>query len=108
MIYVGTAGWNIPRAHARRFPAEGTQLARYAARLNGVEINTSFYRSHARATYERWADAVPRDFRFSIKVPRLITHARALLRAREPLERVLDEIAGLGSRLGPLLVKLPP
>jgi len=106
--YVGSAGWNIPRLHRERFGADGSQLRRYASRLNGAEINSSFYRPHAASTYERWAASVPADFRFSVKVPKLITHDRALLRAREPLERFLDEVAGLGSRLGPLLVQLPP
>src|SRR4051794_31555714 len=106
--YVGTAGWNIPRAHRDRFPSAGSQLARYAARLNAAEINTSFYRSHSVATYERWAAAVPPDFRFAVKMPRLITHDRGLTRARAPLAQFLDETAALGPRRGPLLVQLPP
>jgi uncharacterized protein YecE (DUF72 family) len=106
--YIGSAGWNIPRVHRGRFDADGSQLQRYASRLNGVEINTSFYRPHAAATYARWAAAVPRGFRFAVKVPKLVTHDRALLRAREPMLRFLDEIGGLGDALGPLLVQLPP
>ncbi|HET7694559.1 MAG TPA: DUF72 domain-containing protein [Vicinamibacterales bacterium] len=108
MIHVGTAGWNIPRAHRGRFPEAGSQLQRYAARLNAAEINTSFYRPHAAAIYERWSAAVPAGFRFSVKVPKAITHERGLTRARDPLVRFLDEIAGLGRHLGPLLVQLPP
>jgi uncharacterized protein YecE (DUF72 family) len=61
-VYVGTAGWNIPRIHRDRFPEEGSQLARYSARLNAAEINTSFYRPHAIETYARWAAAVPGSF----------------------------------------------
>ena len=106
--YVGSAGWNIPRVHRHRFASDGSQLRRYASRLNAAEINTSFYRPHAPATYQRWADAVPAAFRFAVKIPRVITHDRALLRAREPLERFLDEISGLGAKLGPLLLQLPP
>jgi uncharacterized protein YecE (DUF72 family) len=108
MIYLGTAGWNIPRAHKDRFPAEGSGLQRYSARLNAAEINSAFYRPHAPATYERWAAAVPPDFRFAVKIPKVITHERRLLRAREPLERFLGEVGGLGTRLGPLLIQLPP
>lgn len=107
-MYIGTAGWNIPRAHKDRFPVDGSGLQRYSARLTAAEINTSFYRPHAAATYERWAAGVPRDFRFSVKVPKVITHERALLRARQPFERFLGEIAGLGAKLGPLLIQLPP
>ena len=106
--YVGSAGWNIPRVHRDRFAAEGSQLQRYASRLNAAEINTSFYRPHAATTYERWASAVPAAFRFAVKIPKLITHDRALLRAREPLDEFLDAIGGLGAKLGPLLLQLPP
>jgi len=106
--YVATAGWNIPRAQRQRFAADGSQLQRYASRLNAAEINTSFYRPHAASTYERWAASVPSSFRFSVKIPKLITHERGLSRARDPLTRFLGEIAGLGSRLGPLLLQLPP
>jgi uncharacterized protein YecE (DUF72 family) len=108
IAYVGTAGWNIPRAHKPRFPLEGSQLQRYAARLNAAEINTSFYRPHAAATYQRWAASVPPDFRFAVKIPRLITHDGRLTRARGPLTRFLEESSGLGGKRGPLLVQLPP
>ena len=106
--YVGSAGWNIPRLHRDRFAAEGSQLQRYASRLNGAEINSSFYRPHAAAVYQRWAASVAPSFRFAVKIPKLITHERALTRAREPLTRFLGESAGLGQTLGPLLVQLPP
>jgi uncharacterized protein YecE (DUF72 family) len=106
--YVGSAGWNIPRIHRDRFAPDGSQLQRYASRLNAAEINSSFYRPHAATTYERWASAVPAAFRFAVKIPKRITHEHALLRAREPLEQFLDEIAGLGAKLGPLLLQLPP
>lgn len=108
MIYVGSAGWNIPRAHKARFPVEGTGLQRYAARLNAVEINTSFYRPHAPAVYERWAASVPGAFRFAVKMPKTISHERALLRAREPLERFLADVSALGPKLAVLLLQLPP
>lgn len=107
-LFIGTAGWNIPRAHRHRFTATGSQIERYASCLNGAEINTSFYRPHGSATYERWAAAVPPAFRFAVKVPKVISHERALVGTRAPLERFLDEIAGLGKKLGPLLLQLPP
>ena len=107
-LYIGTAGWNIPRAHRARFQALGSQLERYASRLNATEINSSFYRPHAREIYERWAEHVPRTFRFAVKMPKQISHDRLLLRAREPMKRFLDETAGLGSKRGPLLLQLPP
>lgn len=107
MLRVGTAAWSIPRAVARRFPGSGTHLQRYARILPCAEINSSFYRSHAHEVYARWAAATPRDFRFSVKLPRHITHELELKRARRPLRAFLAEVAGLGGKLGPLLVQLP-
>lgn len=108
LLFVGTAGWSLPRAEQARFPAEGTHLERYARVLHGAEINASFYRSLRPALYEKWAAAVPGDFRFSVKVPKSVTHERRLLDCEEPLAVFLDEAAALGDKLGPLLVQLPP
>lgn len=107
-VYIGTAGWSIPTDYAADFPAAGTHLARYAGRLRAVEINSSFYRPHRPATYERWAASVPEGFRFAVKVPKEITHKLKLADATAQLERFLAETAGLGAKLGPLLVQLPP
>jgi uncharacterized protein YecE (DUF72 family) len=106
--YVGTAGWNIPSQYTAEFCAAGTHLQRYASRLNAVEINSSFYRSHRRQTYERWASSVPRGFRFAVKIPKEITHERALLESEQQLDQFAGEVTGLGAGLGVLLVQLPP
>jgi uncharacterized protein YecE (DUF72 family) len=107
-LRIGTAGWGLPRLWRDRFPVEGSYLERYAARFSAVEINSSFYRQHRRAVYERWAAAVPSGFRFAVKIPRAITHDQMLVAADVLLEVFLEEATGLGSRLGPLLVQLPP
>lgn len=108
MIHVGTAGWSIPAALKVRFPGDGAQLEKYAARLNAVEINSSFYRPHQLKTYRRWAASVPGSFRFSVKLPRSITHERRLRDFSAPLTRFLEEISGLERKLGVILVQLPP
>jgi uncharacterized protein YecE (DUF72 family) len=107
-IRIGTAGWSIPSRHAGHFPDSGSGLARYAARFDSAEINSSFYRSHKPETYARWAVTVREEFRFAVKVPKAITHERRLADAAEPLASFLAEIQALGARLGPLLVQLPP
>src|SRR5215213_7944249 len=105
---IATAGWCIPRPSAHRFAGPGTHLERYARIFGGAEINSSFHRPHAASTYARWAASTPPDFRFAVKLPRVITHDQKLRRVRLPLERFLAEIAGLGPKCGPLLVQLPP
>jgi uncharacterized protein YecE (DUF72 family) len=106
--HVGCAGWSLPEAVRPAFPAEGTHLQRYAARLPAVEINSSFYRPHRPTTYARWAAGVPEHFRFSVKVPRTITHERRLVGTEDLLDGFLAEAGALGGRLGCLLVQLPP
>ena len=107
-VRIGCAGWSIPGRHGALFGTGDSHLARYATRFDVVEINSSFYRPHAANTYARWASAVPRGFRFSVKLPQAITHDARLKGAGAPLTRFVDEIAGLGTRLGGVLVQLPP
>jgi uncharacterized protein YecE (DUF72 family) len=107
-VHLGIAGWTIRREHTSRFPAIGTHLQRYAGVFNAVEINSCFYRPHRLATYERWAASVPEAFRFSVKLPKTITHAARLVGANGDLERFLEETSGLGAKRGPILVQLPP
>lgn len=107
-IRVGTAGWSIPRAAAPRFGSAGTHLERYARRLDCVEINSSFYRPHAATTYAKWRASTPASFRFSVKIPRAITHELKLQRAREPFSAFLAQTDGLAEKRGPLLLQLPP
>ncbi len=107
-FYIGTAAWAIPKAYQDAFPKEGSHLVRYADLFDGVEINSSFYRPHRLSTYQRWADDVPDYFRFAVKMPKTITHEGRLRDVEEPLLRFLGEIAGLGDKLGPILIQLPP
>jgi len=106
--YIGTAGWSIPRAEQRHFPAGVSLLTRYAKVLPAVEINSTFYRPHRAATFERWAASVPRSFRFSVKLPQTITHENGLTKSARLLDTFLADLAPLGTRLGCLLVQLPP
>jgi uncharacterized protein YecE (DUF72 family) len=111
--FLGTAGWNIPKQQVDLFPSlvqdvRLSHLERYASRLRCVEINSSFYRPHRRSTWERWAASVPDDFRFAVKAPKAITHTSKLVNTGAALKEFFQSIAGLGSKLGPVLVQLPP
>lgn len=107
-IRIGTAGWAIPRASASAFPAVGTHLVRYAARFDAVEINSSFHRAHRPATYARWAASVPAGFRFSVKLPKTISHTLRLAGADAHIAQFMTEVSALGETLGCVLVQLPP
>jgi uncharacterized protein YecE (DUF72 family) len=109
-VLIGCAGWSVSSrvASDMAIPLTGSHLQRYAAVLSAVEINSSFYRPHRPQTYVRWRESTPTSFRFSVKVPRQISHERRLVDVDEMLERFIDETANLEEKLGCLLLQLPP
>jgi uncharacterized protein YecE (DUF72 family) len=107
-IFVGTAGWSLHSRYAASFPGTGNHLQRYSGTLNAGEINSSFHRPHRPSTYQRWAESVPKDFRFSVKLPKTITHEHRLVSCDDLVNAFFAEAASLGPALGCLLVQLPP
>jgi uncharacterized protein YecE (DUF72 family) len=108
MIAVGCAGWSLPREAQHRFDQGGSHLQRYASRFSVTEINSTFHRPHQPRVYERWANAVPADFRFCAKLPKTITHEQRLVNGESLVRQFLDEASPLGAKLACLLVQLPP
>jgi uncharacterized protein YecE (DUF72 family) len=106
-LYCGTAGWANPPTERNQRSPENSHLQHYAAHFNAVEINSSFHRSHARKTYERWSADTPASFRFAVKAPRSITHDGGLKHCRRELHQFLQETAGLGKKLAVILVQTP-
>jgi uncharacterized protein YecE (DUF72 family) len=107
-ILIGTAGWSLPRAEQIHFPTIGSHLDRYSSRFAAVEINSSFHRSHKAAIWARWRDATPPGFRFSVKMPKAITHTARLTGASDLVAAFIDEVSVLEAKLACLLVQLPP
>ena len=107
-MWIGCAGWTIRAQYASLFPQSGSHLERYAQRFTAVEINTSFYRPHRLSTYRRWAATAPDGFAFAVKAPKTITHELRLADVGSHLDAFLEQVSGLGGKLGPLLFQLPP
>jgi uncharacterized protein YecE (DUF72 family) len=105
---IGTAGWTVPAAERPTGSGAVSHLQHYATTLDAVEINSSFHRHHRLETYRRWADTVPAHFQFAVKIPKAISHQSGLRAYREVLDRFCMEIAGLGPKLGVVLLQLPP
>jgi uncharacterized protein YecE (DUF72 family) len=104
---VGIAGWSVPACYRAVEPA-GSQLQHYARYFDCVEINSSFRKSHRLATFARWADSVPAEFRFSAKLPKVITHERRLVGCEQEVTQFCTALTGLREKLALLLVQLPP
>ena len=83
-------------------------LAYYAERLNGVELNGSFYRTPAPAAFAKWARETPEGFRFCLKAHRGLTYSSDAFDKVELARLIGPQLAVLGARLGPVLVQWPP
>lgn len=111
MIMIGTSGWQYRHWRNRFYPPgvpTGRWLEFYAERFATVELNASFYRLPERATFVDWRERTPADFTFAPKLSRYLTHLRRLRDPAESVARFLDRVDGLGDRLGPVLLQLPP
>lgn len=111
LIYAGTSGFSYPGWKGKFYPASlpgSRMLAYYAERLNGVELNGSFYRTPPEGALSSWASATPPGFRFCMKA------ARGLTYSAEGFDRVglagifSKRLAPLGEHLGPILLQFPP
>ncbi|WP_163550646.1 DUF72 domain-containing protein [Candidatus Frankia nodulisporulans] len=110
-LHVGAAMW----AHASwngRFlphPLPATErLRHYASWCTAVEGNTTFYATPGVDTVRSWARQTDPDFRFVLKLPRVITHDRRLNDVDAPLRAFLDAVAPLGPRVAALWLQFPP
>jgi uncharacterized protein YecE (DUF72 family) len=110
-ILVGTSGWQYRHWRDVLYPPDVPQkrwLEHYAERYATVENDGTFYRLAARATFEDWRARTPDDFVMAIKASRYLTHIRRLRDPAEPVARLMSSASGLGGRLGPVLLQLPP
>jgi uncharacterized protein YecE (DUF72 family) len=108
---IGTSGWQYRDWRGRLYPPGVPQrrwLEHYAEHYATVENNNSFYRLPARETFESWRERTPDDFVMAVKASRYLTHVRRLRDPAEPVARLLGAAAGLGRKLGPVLLQLPP
>jgi uncharacterized protein YecE (DUF72 family) len=108
---VGTSGWQYRDWRGVLYPPELPQrrwLEHYAARYPTVESNAAFYRLPSYETFASWRDRTPPGFVMAVKASRYLTHIRRLRDPADPVRRLMSQAAGLGDRLGPILLQLPP
>jgi uncharacterized protein YecE (DUF72 family) len=111
VILVGTSGWQYGDWRGPFYPeklAQRAWLEHYAGQFATVEVNNAFYRLPDRDTFAQWRSRTPGDFIVAVKMSRYLTHIRRLNEPAEPVQRFLDHADGLGDRLGPVLIQLPP
>jgi len=110
-IRIGTSGWHYDHWRKRFYP-EGLPKSKwfeyYAKDFDTVEINNTFYQLPTQQTFQNWYKQAPRNFLFTIKANRYITHLKRLREPQEPLERFFERVCSLNENLGPILYQLPP
>lgn len=110
-ILIGTSGW-MYKSWERDFYPDGLrsadELHYYAREFCTVEINNSFYKLPSPKTFSNWAAQVPEEFTFAVKASRYLTHIKRLKESEAALENIYNSASHLESKLGPILVQLPP
>jgi uncharacterized protein YecE (DUF72 family) len=113
-ISIGTSGWSYKEWEKIFYPdSKVPKLTYYSGIFGTAEIDSTFYAYPTRGLVLGWARNTPPNFEFAAKLPQTITHDKRLdlsKGAEVDLVRFLDLMAPLkeSSKLGPLLIQLPP
>lgn len=110
-LLVGTSGWQYPWWRGVLYPEGVPQrrwLETYAEAFATIEVNNAFYRLPPYDTFADWHDRTPEGFVIGVKASRFLTHVKRLREPEEPVGRLMEAANGLGDRLGPVLLQLPP
>lgn len=108
--FIGTSGWQYPEWLGKFYPdkmRKDDMLRYYAERFNSVEVNYTFSRLPRETVLTNWTKQTPKDFRFTLKAHRAITHSKNLAPG-DILEKFLKIGKVLGSQRGLLLFQYPP
>lgn len=111
MFYIGGPVWGYKGWIGTLFPEHTPAsefLSLYSRKLSTVEGNTTFYATPSTETIARWVQETPETFHFCPKVSRSISHSLALDERKDETLQFIDRLKGLGNRLGPMFLQLPP
>jgi len=109
--HIGCSGWSYTSWEGPFYPS-GTENFRwlnyYSHVFDYVEIDSSFYRIPTKQMVNNWATKTPKNFKFTAKFPKVITHDKRLKDVDDELERFFDAMAPLKNKMLALLLQLPP
>ncbi|MBX3073909.1 DUF72 domain-containing protein [Candidatus Obscuribacterales bacterium] len=109
-LLIGTSGWVYDSWRGLFYPPElkaQEELRFFAEEFSTVEINYTFYKLPEQDVFSAWRNQVPKDFLFSVKASRFLTHMKKLKDAKDPWERILERTRKLKSKCGPILLQFP-
>jgi uncharacterized protein YecE (DUF72 family) len=111
VLFIGTSGWQYRHWRGTFYPeklAQSRWLDHYTERFRTVEVNNTFYHLPEASTFEKWRERTPADFVLAVKMSRFLTHLKRLRDPKEPVARFMSRAEKLGSKLGPVLLQMPP
>lgn len=123
-ILIGCSGWNYNDSQDKGgwlnvfYPDTKTKKLRFYSRFfNTVEMDSTFYKEFYlnmnKGLFIGLCKSTPDNFKFSIKVPEIITHEKRLDVGKNVINDFLefiDKISPLKSnnKLGTIIIQLPP
>ncbi len=111
-IRVGIGGWTYPPWRGTFYPdglPQAKELEYASGQLGAIEINATFYGRQKPASWEKWANTVPDDFRFAIKASRFSVSRTKLADGAESIDNFINQgFSVLGPKLGPILWQFAP
>jgi uncharacterized protein YecE (DUF72 family) len=109
-IYLGTSSFTAAGWQGSFYPREMQSrdfLSHYATQFATVEVDSTFYGCPSASTVSNWAARTPEDFIFSVKVPQVISHEKALVDCDSEFEEFVKTMDILGPKLGPMVFQFP-
>ena len=111
-LRIGCSGYYYPSWKNNFYP-KGLQprdwLQYYSSVFNTVELNGTFYRVPRLSDLQKFKSKTPGDFKFSVKMNRMITHLKKLKDTRSLIEEFQKLVGdGLENKLAYFLFQMPP
>ena len=110
-FYIGTSGWVYSHWEGIFYPEDLSgkdKLKYFSEHFKTAEVNYSFYHLPKPITYQNWYKQTHKDFIFSVKASRFITHIKRLKEVKDPWKTFLENALNLKEKLGPILFQFPP
>lgn len=105
-VFVGCAKWN--KQDLKNFYPKGIkdELEYYASQFNSIELNATFYQALGNAQFKNWRAKTPKDFKFSQKIPQVISHLKRLNNVKTLTDEFCNSLAEFEEKLGMVFLQM--
>ncbi len=110
-LSIGCTGWGYEGwvgAFYPKYLPNSKFLNHYSKIFDITEINSTFYAVPQSQIVKKWYSDTPPQFKFTAKLPKIITHENRLQKLVPDLEQFLESMKPLGSKFLLTVVQLPP